>query len=64
MAIDRGEENKALKAYCDKLPIGASEVRNLPKTMINAADMLPVNRGYFRFDGSLAAIDIDVSGCS
>lgn len=51
--FDRGDENKALKAYWDKLPRDSGEVRNLPKTMVNAADMLPANRGYFTFNGSL-----------
>lgn len=51
--FDRGDENKALKTFWDKLPRDAGETRNLPKTMINAADMLPANRGYFTFNGSL-----------
>lgn len=51
--FDRGDESKALKAYWDKLPKDSGEARNLPKTMINAADMLPANRGYFTFNGSL-----------
>ena len=51
--FDRGDENKALKAFWDKLPRDAGEVRTLPKTLVNAADMLPANRGYFTFNGSL-----------
>lgn len=51
--FDRGDENKALKAYWDKLPRDSGEIRNLPKTMISAADLLPANRTYFTFNGSL-----------
>ena len=51
--FDRGEENKALKAYWDKLPRESGETRALPKSQINAADMLPTNRGYYTFKGSL-----------
>jgi carbonic anhydrase len=52
--FDRGaDENKALKAYWDKLPREAGETRSLPKSQINAADMLPANRGYYTFNGSL-----------
>ncbi len=51
--FDRGEENKALKAYWDKLPRESGETRALPKSQINAADMLPASRDYYTFKGSL-----------
>jgi carbonic anhydrase len=51
--FDRGEENKSLKGFWDKLPREAGETRSLPKSQINAADMLPSNRAYFTFNGSL-----------
>lgn len=51
--FDRGEENKALKGYWDKLPRESGETRSLPKSQINAADMLPANRAYYTFKGSL-----------
>jgi carbonic anhydrase len=51
--FDRGAENKALKAYWDKLPRNAGETRSLAKSQINAADMLPASRGYYTFNGSL-----------
>ena len=51
--FDRGADNNGLKTFWDKLPKDSGETRNLPKSMINAGDLLPANKAYFTFNGSL-----------
>jgi carbonic anhydrase len=51
--FDRGADNNGLKTFWDKLPKDSGETRSLPKSMINATDLLPASKTYFTFNGSL-----------
>lgn len=47
-----GEENTELEKAWSKMPAEADQKNKLAK-MINAEKLLPANRSYYRFDGSL-----------
>lgn len=51
--MELGPRNRALDAMWRKLPKVACLERILKDITINAADLLPANRGYYRYDGSL-----------
>jgi len=51
--FDKGSENAFLKNFWDKLPRKAGEKLDLPKTSINVQDILPANKTYYTFTGSL-----------
>jgi carbonic anhydrase len=42
--FDRGADNNGLKTFWDKLPKDSGETRSLPKSMINAGDLLPAGK--------------------
>lgn len=48
----QGKENQALKAVFDNLPAKEGE-KNPLKSGLNAADLLPADQGYYKFEGSL-----------
>jgi carbonic anhydrase len=50
--LKEGRENAALKPVFDKLPTRDGDRRALAATL-NPADLLPADRGYYRFKGSL-----------
>lgn len=50
--LKQGRENAALKTVFANLPAKAGDKRALPAP-INVADLLPAERGYYRFKGSL-----------
>ena len=49
--VREGQENVALKPLFERLPAKPGDRRSLPD--FNPADMLPADRGYYRFKGSL-----------
>jgi carbonic anhydrase len=49
--MQEGKENAALKPVFDGLPARQGDRRSLPN--LNAAGILPADRGYYRFKGSL-----------
>lgn len=51
--INGGQANEQFAAIWDKLPTEAHEERHVENTTINAADLLPAERQYYRYDGSL-----------
>ncbi|WP_374356012.1 carbonic anhydrase [Chitinimonas sp.] len=51
--FNRGEDNAFLKTFWDKLPKGSGESRLLPKTSIKLNDLLPKEKTYYTFNGSL-----------
>ena len=51
--IDTGRHNRALDSMWQKLPAVACLVRSLKDRTINAGDLLPASRSYYRYDGSL-----------
>ena len=51
--LDAGDENKLLKAVWDNLPKDKGNERVVDAVTINALDLLPKNRGYYTFSGSL-----------
>jgi len=48
-----GKVNPALEAMWDHLPKEKDKVATIEGVLVNAADLLPVNRGYYTFIGSL-----------
>ena len=48
-----GKVNSALEAVWDHLPKEKNKVAAVEEVSVNAADFLPVNRGYYTFVGSL-----------
>lgn len=51
--FDRGADNNFLKPFWDKLPRESGETRSLPKTSFKVSDMLPADKVYYTFNGSL-----------
>jgi carbonic anhydrase len=51
--FDRGADNAFLKSLWDKLPKESGETRSLPKISIKVADVLPADKTYYTFNGSL-----------
>jgi carbonic anhydrase len=51
--IKRGETNRVLAAAFNNLPQTKGDVSAPPGVFINAGDLLPRNRTYFRYPGSL-----------
>ncbi len=50
--MEVGEENATLAKLWEKMPMKAGE-KNVLDTTVKAADLLPENRDYYRFNGSL-----------
>jgi len=48
-----GKVNPALEAMWDHLPKEKDKVATIEGVLVNAADLLPVNRGYYTYLGSL-----------
>ena len=51
--INGGQANEQFAAMWDELPTEAHEERHVENTTINAEDLLPAERQYYRYDGSL-----------
>ena len=51
--IENGEENKVLKAAWDKMPEHAGERQTLSQMNLSATQLLPNNKEYAQFNGSL-----------
>ena len=51
--IDQGAENPALKPLYDHFPHEHVVAQKVPGQRINAADLLPKDRGYYQYTGSL-----------
>lgn len=51
--FELGEDNPGLNSFWGRLPNDVGERRVFQNSEINAADLLPVNRRYFTFKGSL-----------
>jgi carbonic anhydrase len=51
--IDAGKENKAIKTLWDNLPKEKGKEQVLDAVKINAVDLLPNEKGYYTFAGSL-----------
>lgn len=50
--IESGTENNAYAPVWEHLPAEMGDVQTIRGTNVNAFDMLPENRAYYRFDGS------------
>jgi carbonic anhydrase len=51
--LDAGEENKLLRAVWDNLPKDKDSEKIVDGVTINALQLLPKNKGYYTFSGSL-----------
>lgn len=51
--FDRGPENAFLKSFWDRLPADVGHPRTDPRVSIRVADLLPADRAYYTFSGSL-----------
>jgi carbonic anhydrase len=51
--LDRGTENPAIATLWENLPKGKEKEAVVPGTTINAVDLLPNDKGYYSFTGSL-----------
>lgn len=51
--LDRGTDNSAFGAAMSRMPTEAGEERSYSNVSINAAGMMPANKGYYSFEGSL-----------
>jgi carbonic anhydrase len=51
--FDAGKENKAIKALWDNLPKEKGKERNVDAVKFDAVDLLPNDKGYYRYAGSL-----------
>lgn len=51
--LDKGADNKAFGAAMKRMPTEAGEERSYANVSINAASMMPANKGYYSFEGSL-----------
>jgi carbonic anhydrase len=48
-----GSKNEAISAIWENMPAKASATKKDANISVNAMDMLPANKGYYRFNGSL-----------
>jgi len=48
-----GKENKSLQTIIDHMPQHVGDKQDLSTTKLNAIDLLPANKDYYRFNGSL-----------
>jgi carbonic anhydrase len=48
-----GSKNEAIAAVWDHMPAEEGAISKDAKVMVNAMDMLPANKDYYRFNGSL-----------
>lgn len=48
-----GSENAALKNVFDNMPVGAGPAHKVEGVQFNPADLLPAQRGYYHYQGSL-----------
>jgi len=53
LLVKTGPENPAIKALWANLPATENKPSEVPGVTINAADLLPSDRNYYTFDGSL-----------
>jgi carbonic anhydrase len=51
--MDTGKENKLIKALWDNLPKEKGKEQSVDAVKINAVDLLPDNKGYYSYAGSL-----------
>jgi len=51
--INTGQTNQQFAPIWDELPAKAGEARHNENTLVNAENLLPEQRTYFRYDGSL-----------
>ncbi|WP_200762632.1 carbonic anhydrase [Nitrosophilus alvini] len=51
--IKEGKANPSLQAIVDNMPAHTGDKNSLKKYKLNAADLLPANKDYYRFNGSL-----------
>jgi len=51
--LDAGKENRLIKTLWDNLPQDKGKERVVDAVKINALDLLPQNKGYYTFAGSL-----------
>lgn len=51
--IEQGAANEHLGAAWDRLPDRSGERTSIPGASMNAGDLLPQDRGYYRYPGSL-----------
>jgi carbonic anhydrase len=51
--LDTGKENKLIKTLWDNLPKEKGKENAVDAVKINAVDLLPANKGYYTFAGSL-----------
>jgi len=51
--IKEGKANASLQTIVDNMPTHAGDKNSLKKHKLNAADLLPASRDYYRFNGSL-----------
>lgn len=51
--LDAGKENRLMKTVADNLPREKGKEIAVDKATISAVDLLPDDKGYYRFDGSM-----------
>ena len=51
--IESGRDNPAFTAIWEHLPADARDVQNIAGETVNALDLLPRDRRYYRYNGSL-----------
>jgi carbonic anhydrase len=51
--FDRGGENPFLKSFWERLPRDSGESRSLPTLPVRVAEVLPLDKSYFTYMGSL-----------
>jgi len=51
--VKEGKENMAAQELYENLPLEADQVINKEKILINARDLMPSNKAYYRYMGSL-----------
>ena len=53
LLFEEGKENSFLERFWSKLPQHAEEKQHYDNTEINVSDLLPANKAYFHYSGSL-----------
>jgi len=52
--VKEGDENLAAQEIWDHLPLEPGQTVKLPKVLVNARDLMPTDKSYYRYMGSLS----------
>jgi carbonic anhydrase len=55
----KGKENPVIQLLWDNIPTEVNKEKALENISVNASDLLPADRGYYHFDGSLTTPPCD-----